>query len=268
MGWVLDLDGVVRLGARRVTGSPEAVARLRAAGRPVVFATNNSNDTITQVQQQLTAMGVPAAPPAIVTSATAAATLVEPGERVLVCAGPGVTEAVAARGGIPLDGSGQHGGRVDTVMVGFHRSFDYDRMTVAVRAVLDGARLVATNDDRTYPTPEGLAPGAGAILGSIVAATEAVPAIAGKPHPPMATAIERALTEVGGDDGAPAVVVGDRADTDGALAEALGVDFVLVLTGVAEATDPPTVPAPALIATDLASAVDQLVPAAPVTARR
>jgi HAD superfamily hydrolase (TIGR01450 family) len=184
--WVLDLDGVVRLGSRRIAGAPEAVAALRAAGHHVLFATNNSNDTIGQVETQLAAMGVPAAG-SIVTSATAAAVLLEEGERVMVCGGPGVVEAVRSRGAVVVD----DGGQVDTVVVGFHRGFDYERMTAAARAVLAGARLVGTNDDRTFPTPEGLAPAAGAILASIVAATEAEPVIAGKPHRPMAQAGHR-----------------------------------------------------------------------------
>ena len=171
-GWVLDLDGVVRLGTRRIAGASEAIAALRAAGRRVVFATNNSNDTIGTVEKQLSAMGIPAAR-SIVSSATAAATLVEPDERVLVCGGPGVAEAIRNRGAVAVDDDGP----VDAVMVGFHPEFDYEDMTVASRAVLAGARLVATNDDITFPTPEGLAPGAGAILASIVASAADDPAI-------------------------------------------------------------------------------------------
>ena len=261
-GWVLDLDGVVRLGSQRIAGSPEAIAALRAAGREVVFATNNSNDTIGQVEAQLSAMGVPAAR-SVVTSATAAATLVEADERVLVCGGPGVTEAVRGRGAIVVDDDGP----VDTVMVGFHRDFDYQRMTAATRAVLRGARLVGTNDDRTYPTPEGLAPGAGAILASIVRATEAEPVIAGKPYEPMAEAIRASLSGPDGHGPRPGVVVGDRADTDGAMAAALGVPFVLVLSGVAGPDDAPAVPPPALIAADLAAAVAELAATEPVRAR-
>jgi 4-nitrophenyl phosphatase len=258
-GWVLDLDGVVRLGSRRITGAPEAVAALRAAGRRVVFATNNSNDTIGQVEAQLAAMGIPAAG-SVITSATAAATLLEPDERVLVCGGSGVVEAVADRGAEVV----ADGGAVDTVMVGFHRSFDYEAMTAAVRAVLGGARLVATNDDCTYPTPEGLAPGAGAILASVVAATGAEPVIAGKPRPPMARAVRQAMGGPGADGPRPEFVVGDRADTDGALATALGVGFVLVMSGVAGPGDVPTDPAPTLVAADLAEAVAELVPVEPV----
>ncbi|MEL7208532.1 MAG: HAD-IIA family hydrolase, partial [Actinomycetota bacterium] len=251
-GWVLDLDGVVRLGDRRITGSPEAIARLRAEGATVVFATNNSNDTVARVVDQLGRMGVPASPESIVTSATAAAGLVEPGERVLACGGPGVTEAIQRREAVPVDG--RDPAPVDAVMVGFHPDFDYERMTVALRAVLDGARLIATNDDRTYPTEDGLAPGAGAILASVVAASGAEPVIAGKPNQPMADAIEAAFDGTGT---SPQLVVGDRLDTDGAVAEQLGCPFALVLSGVATASDLVD-DGPELVGNDLAAVVNEV----------
>jgi 4-nitrophenyl phosphatase len=175
----------------------------------------------------------------------AAAALVEPGEEVLVCAGPGVEEALLARGARPV-----RDGDADAVLVGFHRDFDYERLRVAARAVRRGARLLATNDDATYPTPEGPIPGGGAILASVVVATGADPVIAGKPHEPMAALVRDRL----GDDG---VMVGDRPDTDGRFAAALGYRFALVHTGVT----PPGVavdPVPDVVARDLASLVDEL----------
>ena len=70
----------------------------------------------------------------------------EPGERVLVCAGPGVVEALERRGAVPV-----RDGDADAVMVGFHLDFDYERLRIAARAVRRGARLLATNDDSSYP---------------------------------------------------------------------------------------------------------------------
>ena len=72
------------------------------------------------------------------------------------------------------------------MIVGFHREFDYERMRIAADAVRRGARLIATNDDATYPTPDGPIPGGGAILASIATATGRHPVVAGKPYAPMA----------------------------------------------------------------------------------
>ena len=97
VAWALDLDGVIWLGDQPVPGSAEAVARLRAAGEPVAFVTNNSSEPVGFVEAKLARHGIPAEG-AVVTSAMAAAAQVDPREVALVCAGPGVDEALAARG--------------------------------------------------------------------------------------------------------------------------------------------------------------------------
>ena len=134
----------------------------------------------------------------VVTSAQAAAFLVEPGEVALICGGPGVYEAVSARGARPVAD-----GDADAVLVGFHRDFDYERLRVASAAVRRGARLIATNDDATYPTPDGEIPGGGAILAAVATASGATPTIAGKPHEPMADLVrQRCGPSFGSSDGA------------------------------------------------------------------
>lgn len=242
MAWALDLDGVIWLGDQPIPGAAEAVARLRAAGETVAFVTNNSSVPVGEVEAKLGRHGIDATG-AVLTSAMAAAEQVDPGEVALVCAGPGVDEALAARGVRTV-----REGMADVVVVGFHQDFDYGRMAAASGAVRAGARLLATNDDATYPTPEGLIPGGGAILASVSTAAGVVADVAGKPHPPMADLLRGRI----GDDG---VMVGDRPDTDGRFAVALGYRFGLVLTGVTTAL--PVEPAPDLVADDLAALVDR-----------
>jgi HAD superfamily hydrolase (TIGR01450 family) len=245
VAWVLDLDGVVWLGEVPIPGAADAVARLRAGGARVLFATNNSFATVSEQEAKLARAGIPAVGD-VLTSGMAAARLVEPGERVLVVGGPGVAEAAAARGAVPV-----RDGDAEAVIVGFHRDFDYERLRIAARAVERGARLIATNDDATYPTPDGPIPGGGALVAAVAYATGVTPVVAGKPHGPMADLVRAA----GGPTG---TVVGDRPETDGAFAVALGYRFALVLTGVTRREDLPVEPAPALVADSLAT----LVPAA------
>lgn len=241
---MLDLDGVVRLGDRAIAGASGAVARLRAAGRPVAFVTNNSSQTAAEVGSQLAAFGIPGAGGDVITSAHAVATLVQADERVLVCGGPGVVEAVRAVGASVVEA-----GPADAVVVGFHRGFDYDTLAVAAGAVLDGARLLATNDDANYPTPDGLRPGAGALLAAVARAGGDAPAVvAGKGHRPMVELVRDRFGHGG-------VVVGDRPDTDGRFARDLGYRFALVLSGVTTDADLPATPMPELVAADLCAAV-------------
>ncbi len=114
--WVVDLDGVIWLAENPIPGSADAVARLRQAGHGVVFATNNSSPTIAELQQRLADAGIEAEPGELVTSAQAAASMLEPGSTAVVCADGGV--ARGARGPRGHDrGRGSRrrgGGGVDT----------------------------------------------------------------------------------------------------------------------------------------------------------
>jgi glycerol 3-phosphatase-2 len=259
---LVDLDGVVWLSRVAIPGSPEAIARLRATGRRVLFVTNNSAPLVAEHERALEAIGVPAEGD-VVTSAQAAALLVDPGARALVCGGAGIVEALRRRGVLavePVDGHDRGGrvggaGALDAVLVGFHREFDYERMRIAATAVRAGARLIGTNDDATYPTPDGPIPGGGAILASVAVAAGATPEIAGKPHDPMALLVRTVLGETF--DAATTIMIGDRPDTDGRFARALGCRFALVRSGVALPGTPAT-PAPDFDAADLAAIVSMI----------
>lgn len=219
-----DLDGVVWLARRAIPGAADAIARLRSSGRRVLFVTNNSMSVIADQEAALADIGIPAIDD-VVTSAQAAASLVQTGETVLVAGAAGLVEAVEARGATVV-----REGPADAVVVGLHHDFDYARLHAASAAVRDGARFIATNDDASFPTPDGPTPGAGALVAAIATAAGATPIVAGKPHEPMARLV--------GDRCGPnfrataAVVIGDRASTDGRFAEAIGCPFVLVRSGV------------------------------------
>jgi glycerol 3-phosphatase-2 len=242
--WVLDLDGVVWLGRAPIPGAVDAVTALRAAGETIVYATNFSANPLSELHAKLAHLGIDEFGD-VVTSAMAVATLVEPGERVLLCAGAGVREALEAREVDVVD----HG-PADAVVVGYNAAFDYERMRVAATAVRQGARLLATNDDATYPSAGELLPGTGAILASIERASGATAVVAGKPYPPMAALLRERY-------GPSGTMVGDRPDTDGRLARALGYRFALVLSGVTASVDPPPDPRPDVVAASLGELVSR-----------
>lgn len=250
VAWALDLDGVVWLADRPIAGSADAIARLRDAGHHVVFVTNFSWGRRGDLADKLAAHGIDPRDD-VLTSSMAAARLVEPGERVLIVGGPGITEAVEGRGAeaVRVDAPGVATIAFDAVLVGIDPRFDYERMTIASTAVRRGARLLATNDDSTYPTETGPIPGGGAILASIATASGVVPVVAGKPNGPIAELVRERC----GPDG---IMVGDRPDTDGRFARTLGWEFGLVLTGTITAADLPVDPEPDRIAPDLAALVD------------
>lgn len=222
-----DLDGVVWLARQVIPGAPDAIDRMRASGRRVLFVTNNSMSLVADQEQALADIGI-AARGDVITSAQAAASLVETGERVHVCGGPGVTEAVVERGASIAAASDP----ADVVIVGMHHDFDYAGLAAASSAVRRGARFVATNDDATYPTPSGPTPGAGSIVAAVSTAAGAQPTVAGKPHRPMADLARQRCGERF--SAGRVLMIGDRWSTDGRFADVLGCAFALVRTGVTE----------------------------------
>jgi 4-nitrophenyl phosphatase len=134
------------------------------------------------------------------------------------------------------------------VVAGLDRQLTYRKLSQAAMLIRRGALFIGTNPDRTYPVPNGLAPGAGAILEALHASTDIAPTIVGKPEPVMyQVALERLQA-------APArtLVVGDRLETDIQGAQALGCRTALVLSGVTTHDEARAwKPAPDLITKDL-----------------
>lgn len=225
-----DLDGVVWLAHRPVPGSVRALKRVEEAGTKVLYVTNNSFSTVKEQEKHLGDIGLDARGK-VVTSAMSAASVLAPGGRVLVCGGAGLQEEVA-RAGCEVVVAHEHPGRVEEysdVVVGLYREFDYAVLADAMRAVMSGARLVGSNSDNSYPTPDGPLPGGGSVLAAIATAANVRPVVTGKPHPPMARLVRELCPGVP-DSGF--VMVGDKPSTDGAFAREFGCAFYQVLTGV------------------------------------
>ena len=211
----------------------------------MVFVTNMSMLTVAEQEAKLVACGIDAHG-LVITSATAAGQLIHPGERVLVVGGPGIDEAVELAGAEVCSSE-----PADAVVVGMDPGFNYDTLGRAMRAVRGGARLIGTNHDPSYPTERGLEPGGGALLAAVSAAAESEPTMAGKPNRPIVDCVRSRIGDTG-------VVVGDRPDSDGLFAQALGYEFALVLSGVTGPDDLPVSPKPQYCAPDLAALVDQM----------
>lgn len=227
---LLDLDGTVIRGAEPVPEAPDVVNELRQAGRAVQFITNNASRAPEEVAKHLTALGVRTTPEEIVTSAQAAVTLLvtqlPAGAAVLVVGADALVSAVRLVGLRPVTAASECPA---AVVQGHSPETGWVRLAEACLAIRDGAIWIACNVDRTLPTERGLLPGNGAMVAALQAATDREPAVAGKPARPLFdTAVDRSGAQ-------RPLVVGDRLDTDIAGARAVGLDSLLVLSGVADA---------------------------------
>jgi ribonucleotide monophosphatase NagD (HAD superfamily) len=153
---------------------------------------------------------------------------VAPGASVLVVGGEGLDVAISERGLRPVRRASD---RPAAVVQGFSSDIGWPLLAEGTYAVRDGLPWIASNLDVTVPTPRGLAPGNGALVEVIVAATGRRPVVAGKPEIPLH---REAVRRTGGRN---PLVVGDRLDTDIEGANRAGVASLLVLTGVTTAVD-------------------------------
>jgi glycerol 3-phosphatase-2 len=250
---LFDLDGVLYRGDEPVSGAAEALRGLREQGATIRFLTNNSARTPDEVAARLGRIGIDALPSEVITSANATAALLHregATGTAFVIGERGIRDALGGIGIRVVDGTPD---RADLVVVGWDRDLTYDTLRMAVLLIQRGARLVATNADATYPAPDGLWPGGGAILAAVTTATGATPTVVGKPSRPM---FDAAAEDTGATN---PLVVGDRLDTDIAGAAAVGWDSLLVLTGASQLDD---LPASGALPTYIAEGLEALLDAA------
>jgi glycerol 3-phosphatase-2 len=248
--FVLDLDGCVWIGDEPTPGALEALEELRNAGKRVAYATNDPRSATEDYVARLWKMGVKASLRDVVTVGGAVQHLLAEtrgGRTAFVIGTASLRKHVADAGCRLLNGT-DLASRAELVVVGGTEEFVYDDLRHAALAVRRGADFLATARDPTYPQPDGLWPGTGAILAAVEVASGRTAEIVGKPEPQlMLTALDR-LGE------GRTLVVGDRIDTDLGAAAAAGLDAALVLTGGADRSELDGFePAPVAVADTLAS---------------
>ncbi len=254
-GLILDMDGVLWRGDQPLGDLPALFARLQALGLRWVFVTNNATRSPADYVRKLARFGVTAQPGQILNAALAALAALRErwpqGNAVVHVLGEGPLQRMLLEAGFQVT----TGPRADAVVAALDRSCTYAKLEQATYALRGGAWFIGTNPDRSYPTPYGLAPGAGALLAALEAASDVKPTIVGKPEPWLfRLALERLEAEPH-----QVLMVGDRLETDISGAQRLGIPAALVLSGVttrqqAEAWQPP----PHLIAPDFAAVVTWL----------
>jgi len=229
---LLDLDGVVYVGAHAVPGVPEALGEARATGMHLAFVTNNAARPPAVVAGHLSELGIAAEAAEVITSAQAGARYLAErlpvGAKVLVVGTTGLYEALEELGLTPVATAEPD---VAAVIQGYSPDLDWHLLAEGAVVIGRGRPWVATNADPTVPSPRGPLPGNGSLVAALRHATGATPVITGKPDPTMhretilRTGAERPL------------VVGDRLDTDIEGANRVGCASLLTLSGVTTPRD-------------------------------
>ncbi|MDH7602011.1 MAG: HAD-IIA family hydrolase [Armatimonadota bacterium] len=231
--WILDLDGVIYRGSELQPHAREFVQHVRSRGDIVRFLTNKAAHAREEYAELLTSFGIPTSPNEVMTSGYATALYLAQsgaaGKTVYRIGESGIDRELSAFGFRVIRDGEAPNAQIDYVVVGMDRQFNYDKLARAQKAILEGAKFIATNEDPTLPVENGgLLPGAGCMVAAVRIATSTEPFVVGKPH---TYALEK-LLESTGVSVEQTVVIGDRLDTDILAGNRIGATTVLVLTGV------------------------------------
>jgi NagD protein len=250
--WLMDMDGVLVREEHAIPGAGEFIARLRETETPFLLLTNNSIWTRRDLAARLRAGGLDVPEESIWTSALATAKFLEdqrPGGTAFVIGESGLTTALHSAG-YTIDERDP-----DYVVLGETRTYSFERITLAIRLIADGARFIATNPDATGPSPDGPLPATGSVAALISRATGVDPYYVGKPNPLM---MRSALNAIDAHSETTAMI-GDRMDTDIVAGLEAGLDTILVLTGISTRESAERYPyRPARIVDSVADLADEL----------
>jgi 4-nitrophenyl phosphatase len=253
-GLILDMDGVLWKDHEPIGNLPSIFERIKRLGLQVILATNNATKDVKDYLNKLQEFDVKLDSWQVINSSMAAVSFLkrsfpQPGP-VYVVGMDGLKRTLSEAGFIHHEQ-----GDVLAVVVGMDRTLTYDKLRRATLLIRTGVPFIGTNPDRSFPTPEGLAPGAGAILAAIQTASDIAPIICGKPEPEL---YQLALNRFNLPPQA-VLAVGDRLETDILGGQNIGCRTAVVLSGVTTLHAVSSwQPSPDIIADNLASVISVL----------
>ncbi len=248
-GVLLDLGGVIYVGAEPIAGALEALRRLKAAGVPLRYLTNTTRMPRREILLKLRVIGLEVAPDELFMPALAARQYLER---------KGLSPHLLVHPALKEDFAGDWGAGGVAVVVGdAAEGFTFAAMNAAFRALMGGARFLALARNRSFLDADGeLSIDAGAFVAALEYATGRAATVLGKPSPDFFAAALAGL----GCSAEEAVMVGDDVEADVAGAQAAGMTGVLVRTGKYRPGDEDSVsPPPDAVVGDIGAAVDWIL---------
>ncbi len=233
-GIIFDLDGVIYSGNSLIPGAKELTSYLQRERIPFIFLTNNSSKSVEQISEKLTALGLNNINTNQVLSSAVAVGLwltknISIDQKIFIYGMNGLREQVLSLGYQLTEDQD-----ADLILAGLNMDITYEKLARASLAIQNGARLVASNADLTYPTERGLLPGAGSTLKALTSASGKEPEVVlGKPSKEFFALAEDLLQVTP----SKILMIGDRLDTDILGAKQAGMNTLLVLTGVTKKSE-------------------------------
>ncbi len=223
--FLMDMDGTVYVGNKKIPGAFEALEELKRRGKKVLFLTNNSSKTATSYVKKLSSMDYPATEKDIFSSGEATIRFLldkRKGKKVLLLANSDVYNQFKEEGILLTEEN------PDIVLVCFDTELNYKKLTLACNNLFEGKEYIVSHPDFVCPANPYPIPDVGSFMALIRAVTGRDPdLVIGKPYETMAEYIMKDFhlrpEEI--------AMCGDRLYTDIQFAKNAGMTGILVLTG-------------------------------------
>jgi 4-nitrophenyl phosphatase len=235
---ISDIDGVILREEEPIWNNIKALRSFISSGRRVIYLTNNSGFDRVLLSRKLNYLGLNTKSNDIITSGLAAAIYMKEKtniKTIFPVGEEGLIEELKNHGFIVLSTREAEENTPDAVVMGLDRHCNYDKLSIAMRCIARGSKFIVTNMDRLWPSMNGLKLGAGALANAIIYALNRQPDfVAGKPNPWM---VEVAMRITNIDKISKVAIVGDQIETDIKMGAQIGIDSILVLTGISTHLD-------------------------------
>lgn len=229
-GYLIDMDGVIYRGDKLIPGSDYFIQSLLEKEIPFLFLTNNSQRSRCDVVLKLANLGISVETKHIFTCAISTARFLAqqtPAGSAYVVGDAGLLNA------LHINGYAINETNPDYVVVGEGRLINFEVLEKALKLIMDGAKLIATNLDPNCPIDGGIRPGCGATISFLETASGRKALNLGKPSPIMMRMARNELdlrTE-------EVTMIGDTMDTDILGGLQMGYRTVLVYSGSTQPQD-------------------------------
>jgi arabinose operon protein AraL len=232
-GYIFDLDGTVYLGKQLIEGADTVINSLLDQGKKVLFLTNKTIESRQRYVEKLRGFNINASLENILNPTV---TLIDylrenhPNATLYVIGEQPIKDELTLAG----FREGMAPTEVDVVVLSWDRNFHYDHLNFAYQAVKLGAKMIATNPDRTCPVEVGDVPDCAGMIGAVEAVSgKKIDVQIGKPS---ILTIEAALKilQLEPDE---CVMIGDRLETDIRMGIEAGMKTALVLSGITTEDD-------------------------------
>ena len=220
---LMDIDGTICVGPNLIEGAKNAVNWMREKNLRVIFFTNDSSRSRSQIAERLQTAGLDCTTEDIMSSGYMASNYVMSNnlDGIFISGTEGLKQEFKENGVATVEPED-----ASTLIIGMDPDYNYAKMRDAVNVAINAKTIIACNNEKVFRCSNNfLCPGCGAMVSSISFCSSKIPDIfIGKPNPYM---IEYVLSKYNLSSN-ETLIVGDTYESDITMANKIGSNSVLV----------------------------------------